>query len=125
MILADTSVWIMHLKHGTPALGSLLDIGQVAMHPIVLGELACGTFSQRTQILGMLRQIPQVMEAQHEEVLGLIESHRLMGLGLGWSDLHLLTAAILSGIRLWTLDKRLASVSLRFGVHARATDGKE
>jgi hypothetical protein len=30
-----------------------------------------------------------------------------MGKGLGLIDLHLLASALLSGIRIWTLDKRL------------------
>jgi predicted nucleic acid-binding protein len=44
----------------------------------------------------------------HEEVLAFIEGHHLMGRGLGYIDVHLLASAILTGVSLWTLDKKLA-----------------
>jgi predicted nucleic acid-binding protein len=48
-----------------------------------------------------------------DEVLALIEHHRLMGIGIGWIDAHLLASAMLGGIGLWTLDRRLAEAALR------------
>ena len=42
MILVDTSVWVYHLRQGDAALADTLQQGQVAMHPFVVGELACG-----------------------------------------------------------------------------------
>lgn len=47
MILADTSVWIDHLRKGVPVLAAALDEGRVLMHPFVLGELACGNLENR------------------------------------------------------------------------------
>jgi predicted nucleic acid-binding protein len=82
MILADTSVWIDHLRDRNPSLMQLLLDDALVCHPIVVGELACGTFRDRAAVLSMLRQLPQLMEAQHDEVLSLIENHRLMGMGL-------------------------------------------
>jgi len=35
----------------------------------------------------------------------------LVGRGLGWVDLHLLVAAVDNGLKLWSLDKRLATVA--------------
>ena len=41
MILADTSVWIDHLRSENLQLTVLLRDDQVLMHPMVVGELAC------------------------------------------------------------------------------------
>jgi predicted nucleic acid-binding protein len=50
-------------------------------------------------------------------VLAFIEAHKLMGKGLGYIDVHLLASAALSGLPLWTLDKKLERVAaaLRLG----------
>ena len=39
-----------------------------------------------------------------------------MGRGLGWIDVHLLAAATLARIGLWTLDKRLATTARETGL---------
>jgi len=44
-----------------------------------------------------------------------IEKYQLMGKGLGYIDVHLLASAMLTHIPLWTLDKRLNSVSTTVG----------
>ena len=43
-----------------------------------------------------------------------IEKHRLMGRGLGHIDMHLLASAMLTGINLWTFDKRLDETAASF-----------
>jgi hypothetical protein len=48
---------------------------------------------------------------EHEEVLAFIESHSLMGKGLGFVDMHLLASATLSRLRIWTFDKKLEQVA--------------
>ena len=112
MILVDTSVWIDFLRRGLPALGELLERGEVLMHPFVLGELACGNLKAREQILADLARLPRVKVAQETEVLHFMASHALMGRGVGYLDMHLLASARLSeGVRLWTLDKKLAEVA--------------
>ena len=47
MILADTSVWIDYFRDDLPELGERLRRHEVVMHPFVVGELACGNFSNR------------------------------------------------------------------------------
>jgi len=47
MILADTSVWIDFFREGLPELGDRLRRRDVLIHPFVVGELACGNFSNR------------------------------------------------------------------------------
>lgn len=113
MVLVDTSVWIDHLRQGEPLLVKLLTDGLVLMHPHIRGELACGTLKGRLRILSDLAALPTARTASTEEVLDLIERHRLFGLGLGWIDAHLLASALLSHSRLWTIDKRLHAVSSR------------
>jgi len=107
-VLVDTSVWIDHLRRGNRRLAKHLDAGEVESHPFILGELACGSLKRRKEILTLLSSLPRVIEADHDEVLALVESERLSGRGLGWVDVHLLASTLLSGTTLWTLDKRLA-----------------
>ena len=111
MVLVDTSVWVTHFREGSPALVNLLSDGLVSMHPFVGGELACGNLKNRTDILSDLAALPVAIRASDAEVMRLVEDHRLWGRGLGWIDVHLLASALLSHCRLWTLDKRLASVA--------------
>jgi len=116
MILVDTSVWVDHLRKGNHRLATLLEEGVVVCHPFVVGELACGGIRNRTQILALLRALPEASVAEHEEVLILLTNWRLHGRGLGWIDVHLMAAALLTGCRLWTLDKALRSAADRLGI---------
>jgi hypothetical protein len=116
MVLVDTSVWVKHLRNGDIALADLLDDGDVLCHPFIVGELACGNLKNRAEILALLQALPMAPIAQHGEVMRFLEDNRLMGKGLGFIDLHLLASSVLSGIRLWTLDKRLHQVSLKLGL---------
>jgi predicted nucleic acid-binding protein len=120
MILPDTSVWVNHLRHGSPRLAQGLQDGEILMHPFIVGELACGNLRSRPKVLGDLRQLPSAVPADHEEVLALLEQHRLFGVGITWIDVHLLASARLSNCRLWTLDARLltAATTLRLGYTA-------
>ena len=116
MVLVDTSVWVIHLRRGGTGLEMLLNEGHVVCHPFIAGELACGNLKNRSEILSLLQTLPMVTPAEHEEVMRFIESNRLMGKGLGYIDMHLLASALLSGVPLWTLDKRLKQISLKLGL---------
>ena len=108
MILADTSVWIEHLRRGEPRLIAALDTGEVLIHPLIIGELAMGNLRQRGSLLATLAALPQAIVAQHEEVVAFIEGESLFGRGVGFVDASLLAATRLTpGARLWTLDRRL------------------
>lgn len=117
MILADTSVWVDHLRQGNTRLRSLLADARVVGHPLVTGEVAMGHLRRSAEILTFLGNLPQAEQAEHEEVLRFVAEHELAGSGLGWIDAHLLSSATLDGSRLWTLDRRLAAVAakLRLG----------
>ena len=114
MILADTSVWIQHFRRSDPHLQQLLIDRRVLIHVFVLGEIACGNLRARSKILADLQRLPSAILAEHEEVLGLVEQHRLFGKGVTWIDLHLLASARLTGCRLWTLDAALRDLASEF-----------
>ena len=108
MILVDTSVWVDHLRAGDARLVELLESSTVAMHPMVLGELACGNLNDRETLLALWRNLPQLTVAADAEILFLLDRHRLWGRGIGYLDVHLLTSVSLNpDARLWTRDKRL------------------
>jgi predicted nucleic acid-binding protein len=108
VIIVDTSVWIDHLHKAVPLLGDALENGEVATHPFVIGEIACGEIARRREVLDLLSTLPSAVVAAEEEVLHFIERYRLMGKGIGYIDAHLLASAVLTdGATLWTRDKRL------------------
>jgi predicted nucleic acid-binding protein len=111
MVLVDTSVWVSHLRDGSAELANLLNIGSVLCHPLIIGELACGNLKDRAVILSFLKLLPMSIEAEHEEVFSFIENNRLMGKGIGYVDAQLIASAVLTGVPIWTLDKKLAQVA--------------
>ena len=116
MTLIDTSVWIEHLRAGSPGLARLLERGLVLAHPSVIGELACGNLKNRARVLADLAALPRAVEATHEEALRLIEDRKLWGAGLGWIDAHLLASALLTNCGFWTLDRNLERAASGAGI---------
>ena len=112
VLLADTSIWVDHLRGGDAVLSSLLDQGRVLGHPFILGELALGGLRGRDNVLGALGALPQATLATSEEVMAMIAARRLWGRGIGWVDANLLAAVALTpGTRLWTRDRGLAALA--------------
>jgi predicted nucleic acid-binding protein len=112
VIIVDTSVWIDHLRQGDQQLAAALNAGDVLMHPMVLGELACGNLQHREETLRLLQQLPTALVATHAEALRFIENRRLMSRGVGYIDAHLLASAALTpATQLWTRDSRLATIA--------------
>lgn len=111
MILADTSVWVDHLRKGNKRLASFLNEGVVLCHPFIIGELACGNLKNRSKILGMLASLPSIPIAEYDEVLNFISRHKIQGKGIGWIDAHLLASTYLAKCRVWTLDKALLKIA--------------
>ena len=116
MVLVDTSVWVAHLREGNAQLETLLNEGIVICHPFIIAEIACGTMKNRVQILSLLQSLPTAETAEHIEVLQFIEYYRLTGKGLGYVDAHLLASAFLTGVPLWTLDKKLQQASTKLRI---------
>lgn len=112
MILVDTSVWIDHLRTKDERLAQLLLQTQVCTHPMIWGELACGSLKNRATLLKLWENLPAIKPASHAEAMYCLEQRQLMGRGIGYVDLHLLTAVLLSpGTVLWTRDKRLHGIA--------------
>ncbi len=123
MILVDTSVWVDHLRRSDDTLAELLREGQVACHPMVIGELACGNLGDRRTVLALLSALPAAPRVTDAEVLDFIDAHRLMGKGLGLVDMHLLASCTLANVGLWTRDTRLAQAATDLKLaHAPAKD---
>ncbi len=116
-VLIDTSVWVHHFRSGSDALVELILRDDGLTHPLVIGELACGTPpAPRTRTLADIERLRAARQATWPEVRSLIERERLYGLGCGLVDLALLTSALMTpGARLWTLDQRLDALARRFG----------
>lgn len=119
-VLVDTSVWVDHFRQRNAPLVALLLQDAVLIHPLVLGELACGTPPSRTKTLADLQRLQSAQQATVREVMALVERERLFGLGCGLVDVSLLASALMTpGATLWTLDRRLAALAERFGVAHR------
>ena len=117
VILADTSIWVDHLRKGDPHLAALLNRNQVLMHPFVVGEIACGRLANRMVTLELLQNLPTASLADISEVTGFIDAFSLFGKGIGYVDIHLLASVVLSSdTTLWSRDKRLISVAKSLGV---------
>ena len=117
MILVDTSAWVDHLRAGNAQLSALLEGSNVAMHPMVLGELACGNLKDRETLLALWRNLPHLPAVTNTEALFFLESNRLWGRGIGYIDVSLLAAVSLNAeARLWTRDKRLRKTAEQLGL---------
>lgn len=111
-VLVDTSVWIDHFRKNDNLLVTLLNNHRVLMHSLIRGELACGHLRHRLQILTLLKHLPHVSEVTHDEALTFMDNKQLMGRGIGFVDVHLLAATVLTpGARIWTRDNRLSVVA--------------
>lgn len=62
-----------------------------------------------------LDAMPQIAAAEHEEVMALVEGRQLAGTGIGWTDAHLMAAALIARVDLWTLDRALGDAWKRIG----------
>lgn len=117
-VLIDTSVWVDHFKRGNDTLVALIMRDEGLTHPMVLGELACGTPpAPRNKTLGDIGLLQPARHASWGEVMAFIEREELYGLGCGLVDMTLLASTLLTpDARLWTLDKCLAELAARFDI---------
>ena len=118
MVLVDTSIWVDFLRKGNKTLAQLLSQELVCVHPMIIGELACGFLKNRKQLMSLWHNLPLATEAGHEEVLLYLEHNNLMGKGIGFIDLHLLASTQLSiNTKIWTKDKRLDNIAQLFEIN--------
>ena len=119
MILADTSIWIDHLRSENKAMRKHLHQGDIAIHPFIIAELALVTLPQRAKTLALLDLLPQVRMPHLSEVRLMIEARRLYSMGIGLIDAHLIASVFVnSPTVLWTRDKPLRTVAEDLGIHA-------
>jgi predicted nucleic acid-binding protein len=112
VILVDTNIWIDHLGKPNAALSAILSASLTMVHPAIIGEIALGHLAQRSEFLALLSDQPSLERATDAEVLNLIETRRLYGLGIGFVDAHLLASLLLTpGAAIWTKDKRLLATA--------------
>ena len=112
MILADTSVWVDHLRQGDAELAQRLEAAEVVCHPWVIAELALGTLKARETVLALLDGLPALPVASVDEVRGMIEARGLAGSGIGFVDAGLVASCLLvPGTTLWTRGRRLGRVA--------------
>ncbi len=118
MILADTSIWIDHLRSGDTKLREHLNQGLILIHPFIIAELALGSLEERANTLAPLDLLPQVRVAQLHEVRLTIEARTLYSLGIGLVDAHLIASIFINPpTLLWTRDKQLRKVATDLGIH--------
>jgi predicted nucleic acid-binding protein len=122
VVLVDTSVWVNHFRQGDKALANLIETDLALIHPLVIGEIACGTPPEpRQQTLADLALLKRANEATLPEVMSFIEREKLFDLGCGIVDMVLLASTLLTpSAKLWTGDKRLAVLAERFNVRFEA-----
>jgi hypothetical protein len=116
MVLVDTSIWISHFRENNSHLKKLLIDESVTCHPFIVGELACGNIKNRKEIILLLQALPQTLVAEGDEILAFIEHNKIMGIGIGLIDVHLLASALLTNLPLWTSDKKLRTTASKFNI---------
>ena len=118
MILADTSVWVDHFRSENKTMRHHLNQSRIAIHPLIIAELALGSLHDRTRTLALLDLLPQVRVAQLHEVRLMIESRRFYNLGIGLVDVQLIASVFVDPpTLLWTKDKPLRKVADALGIH--------
>jgi predicted nucleic acid-binding protein len=119
VILADTSVWIDHLRSADVTLQKLLWNDKVVTHPFVRLELALGSIATREKVLADLALLPQAPIATTDELFTLVELRGLHRRGIGITGLHLICSALYDkSISIWTRDRRLGDIADEYGLRA-------
>ena len=75
-----------------------------------------GLGPRRKSVLADLKRLPAAPLVPDEEVLELILVRQLSGRGVGWVDVHLLAAALVTECGLWTFNGNLGAVAQDLGV---------
>jgi predicted nucleic acid-binding protein len=118
LILADTSIWIDHLRSENKEMREHLRRGDIVIHPFIITELSLGSLRERSKTLALLDLLPQVRMPQLSEVRVMIEARRLYGMGIGLVDAHLIASVLVNAATLlWTRDKPLRKVAESLGIH--------
>jgi predicted nucleic acid-binding protein len=117
MILADTSIWVDHLRSHNPEMAERLTSGQIVMHPFIVAGIALGSLHNRRKRLDEMESLLEVRVAQLNEVRHMIEAHNLYSKGIGLTDAHLIASCLMTpGTQLWTRDGNMEKVAKALGI---------
>lgn len=117
MILADTSIWVDHLRNRDTQLETYLSRGQIVMHPYIIAELSLGSLRNRHGILSNLESLLEAKVAALHEVRHMIEAHTLYSKGIGLTDAHLIASCLITpGTQLWTRDAAMKRIAATLGI---------
>ena len=116
MVIADTSIWIDHLRQPLEELVALLSTRKIVQHPFVIAEIALGSIAQRRRVVAGLAQMASIKPVVERELLQFVENKSIFATGLGMVDAHLLAACHVHSLTLWTRDKRLLAQAERLGL---------
>ena len=119
MVLVDTSIWMRFLAGRTlyaAELDRLLEHGEVAGHDLIYGELLIGDSGARRELLNSYGLMHRVSTVPHMDVVTFVRARNLRGRGIGWIDAHLLAAALVADVCLWTAAARLAELASELAV---------
>ena len=124
-VLADTSIWVDHLRRGNvPGFADLLVHDQILLSPYVELELLCGTRNrnERTFLRKHFQGVrgPEI-SARPGDASQLVEEHSLGGSGLSAIDVLLLQEATVNRAALWTRDRALHKAATDLGCVYRVT----
>ena len=117
MILADTSIWVDHLRNRNPEMEKCLSRGQIVMHPFIVAEISLGSLHNRQKTLDDMEALLEVRVAALNEVRHMIEAHSLYSKGIGLTDAHLIASCLMTpGTQLWTRDGAMKRVAAALGI---------
>jgi hypothetical protein len=113
-------VWVRALANKEPyrrQLDRLLDAELVLRHDLVYGELLIGDAGARARTLATYLDFARVDTVAHSEVVDLVRARSLYGTGVSWIDVHLLAAAMVNRVQLYTADAPLEKHAKAFAVN--------
>jgi len=114
-ILVDTSVWINHFKNANAKLIDILHQDIVVTHPLIIGEILCGTPPDRKNLINHFLNLKQTFPPSLLEIKDFIEKYKIYGQGCGFIDISLLISGLITpNTQLWTEDKRLLKLAQQF-----------
>jgi predicted nucleic acid-binding protein len=117
VILADTSIWVDHLRNRNPEMEKYLSRGQILMHPFIVAEISLGSLRNRKNTLDAMASLLEVTVAALSEVRHMIEAHTLYSQGIGLTDAHLIASCLITpGTQLWTRDVAMKKVAAALGI---------
>jgi hypothetical protein len=117
VILADTSIWVDHLRRRNLEMEMRLSQGQILMHPFIVAEIALGSLHDRRKKLDDMEALLEVKVAKLNEVRHMIEAHALYSKGIRLIDAHLIASCLMTpGTQLWTRDGALEKTAKALGI---------